>query len=161
MSRLSFNRALRAARVLTVLAGLLIAAPLFGRDLRFTDPVRYLGMTLESALDELGEPGSFYPLRGETPHQDTVVFYYSEYVYLYWFEDRVWQVRFDHRFEESVMGIRFGDDRLEVRSILGSPAYQDEVSLVYELDHTPFPVRVRVFFVENAVHDIYIYRGDF
>ena len=118
-------------------------------------------MTLESALEELKEPGSFYPLRGETPSQDTVVFYYPEHVYLYWFEDRVWQIRFDHRFDGPVMGIEFGDDRLEVRDRLGTPAYQDEVSLVYELEQTNFPVRVRVFFVENAVHDIYIYRGDF
>ena len=80
---------------------------------------------------------------------------------LYWFDDRVWQVRFDHRFEGPVMGIRFGYGRSEVEGLLGQPAYSDEESLVFELDGTPFPVRVGVFFLEDGVHDIYIYRGDF
>ncbi len=147
--------------VLTFLLCLLPGFPLRGQEFRFAEPARFLGMTLESALEELGEPETFYPFRGETSNQDTVVFYYPEHVYLYWFENRVWQVRFDHRFEGPVMGISFGEDRLEVKKLLGPPDYQDEVSFVYELEHSPFPVRARVFFVEDALHDIYIYRGDF
>ena len=153
----------RAAVSFLFLAGLIGLRPadLPGQELRFADPVRYLGMNLEDALEEPGPPESIYPFRGDTPKQDTVVFYYPEHVYLYWFDDRVWQVRFDHRFEGPVMGIRFGYGRSEVKGLLGRPAYSDEESLVFELDGTPFPVRVRIFFLEDGVHDIYIYRGDF
>lgn len=137
------------------------APVLSAQEFLFADPVGYLGMSLEEVLEELGEPASIYPFRGETPLQDTVVFYYPEHVYLYWFEDRVWQVRFDHRYEGPVMGFGFGAKPSEVETVLGGPSYADEVSLVFELDDADFPVRVRVFFDEGGARDIYIYRGDF
>lgn len=163
MTRINGPAAPSTGRLLLFLLPLLfrLTPGLAAQEFRFAEPVRYLGMTYDEAVEELGLPESIYPFRGETPKQDTVVFYYPEHVYLYWIGDRVWQVRFDHRFEGAVLGLGFDDDRLEVERLLGKPAYKDEVSIVAELGGTSYPVRARIFFAEDTVHDIYIYRGDY
>jgi hypothetical protein len=120
-----------------------------------------LGLVLSEAVDRFGLPQKMYPLRGEEAWQDDVVFFYPDYRYLYWFQDRVWQLRFDHRYEGAVGGARPGMNREELQDLLGIAHYQDDANLYYDLVDRGFPVRARFFFRDGILYDIYVYRSDF
>ncbi len=90
-----------------------------------------------------------------------MVYYYDSYVYLFWYDNRVWQVRLDKRYEGSLGGVFMGDPKEKVLELLGAPFYADGESIIYNLPDRGYPVRIRLFFEEDLLSDLYIYRSDF
>lgn len=121
----------------------------------------YLGYSLEEAYREFGPPAEVFVHRGEEDWQDNVVFYYPGHLYLFWYENRVWQVRLDGRYENEFMGMRMGIGRNEVTGLLGEPFFSDGESFIYVLPDRGVPVRIRLFFDDNKLADMYVYRSDF
>jgi hypothetical protein len=131
------------------------------------DYVDYVGLTLQEAYEILGVPEEVFPFRGAEVWQDNVVFYYNNHIYLFWYGNRVWQVRLDKRYEGN-LGPRgdpeiffMGMERGLVRALLGEPFAEDEVSSIYLLPDQGYPVRLRLFFESGVLTDLYLYRGDF
>ncbi len=126
------------------------------------DPVRAIGMDLKTALGEFGVPQSMFPFRGSEEARDDVVFYYPDHMYLFWFRDRVWQVRFDRRSSASVMGFAIGMSREQAQAAAGAKGLLADGDSLYfdDIEHA-FPVRVRLAFAGGTLTDIYVYRSDF
>ena len=120
-----------------------------------------LGMTLAAAMAEFGAPEEVFPLRGRKAWEDDVVFYYPDHSYLFWFRNRVWQVRVDRRFSGSILGLKMGESRNKVRDVLGAPFHTGNDSEIFILPDRGFPVRARLFFAADELSDVYVYRGDF
>ena len=123
--------------------------------------VSYLGFTLEEAFDTFGPPSEVFVYRGEEAWQDNVVFYFSSHLYLFWFENRVWQIRLDERYEGEIAGFTMGMPKEAIIGSLGEPFYEDKESCMYVLPDIGVPVRMRLFFQEGILVDMYIFRGDF
>jgi len=126
-----------------------------------TYPVSLIGLLPSELLALTGPPSEIFPMRGEEAWQDDVVFYYDNHTYIFWFDNRVWQVRFDARFTGEVLGIRMGSTDGDVVKALGEPFKEMDGSYVYHLPSESFPIRLRLFFSGGRVSDIYIYRADF
>ncbi|RKX79024.1 MAG: hypothetical protein DRP87_04555 [Spirochaetes bacterium] len=120
-----------------------------------------LGLDPAEALKKLGPPAEVFPLRGDEESQDDVVFYYDNHLYLFWYNNRVWQVRLDRRFEGAIAGISMGDSKEKIIDILGKPFYCDSESCIFLLPDKGYPVRARLFFNSDSLYDAYIYRSDF
>jgi len=121
-----------------------------------------LGMQLKPVLDAFGLPQSMFTFRGSDETRDDVVFYYPDHMYLFWYKDRVWQVRFDRRASAVIHGVSPGMSRIEVEAAVPErPLVASGDSLYFDLDAASFPVRVRLAFAGDAVSDIYVYRSDF
>jgi hypothetical protein len=142
---------------LLFLSCFLAAAALYAQE----DISRYIGMEPRQAIAELGAPAEIFPLRGEAAGEDDVVFYYPRHLYLFWFGNRVWQVRLDRRYAGEIRGLRMGAGRQEVLAVLGRPLAELEDSLVFQLGDRGYPVRLRLFFDDDTLNDVYCYRGDF
>ncbi|TFG65047.1 MAG: hypothetical protein E4H36_01235 [Spirochaetales bacterium] len=125
------------------------------------DQSRYLGYTPDQAFAELGAPLEIYPERGKDSTADTVVFYYGNHLYLYWYGNRVWQIRADRRYEESLFQLFMNAEKQQVLDTLGVPFYSDTDSVIYRLPDRGYPVKMRLFFNGSRLSDLYIYRGDF
>ncbi len=121
-----------------------------------------LGLTLREVFTGFGVPEEIFPLRGTAAWQDDVVFYYPDHSYLFWYQDRVWQVRVDRRFTQAVLGgVTMGSSIAEVEGILGTPFHTGANSLIFILPDRGYPVRARLFFDDDKLVDLYVYRGDF
>lgn len=120
-----------------------------------------LGMTLKEAAAAFGPPEQVFPVRGAKPWEDDVAFYYRDHSYLFWFRDRVWEVRVDRRFGGTAIGVRMGETRAEVAKVLGKPFHVGTDSEIFILPGRGYPVRARLFFTEDHLSDLYVYRGDF
>ena len=120
-----------------------------------------IGMDMESAIERFGMPEEIFPVRGEEMWQDDVVFYYEYHLYLFWFQNRVWQVRMDQRYKHDFFEVRMGFSREEVLDTFGKPLKGFDDSLIYDLEDRGYPLRVRFFFTNNVLDDAYFYRGDF
>lgn len=120
-----------------------------------------LGMTLKEAAAVFGPPAQVFPVRGAKVWEDDVAFYYPDHSYLFWFRDRVWEVRVDRRFSGTAIGVRMGDERAEVEKVLGRPFHTGVDSEIFILPNRGFPVRARLFFTAGRLSDLYVYRGDF
>jgi hypothetical protein len=125
------------------------------------DLIDSIGWTLEQAYTNLGVPEEVFPYRGEKAWQDTVVFYFDEHLYLFWYENRVWQVRADRRYGKKFRGITMGMHKEELEDLLGQPYQSDEASAIYRLPDRGYPLRMRLFFDNGTLSDLYIYRSDF
>lgn len=126
-----------------------------------TEPFSWIGLTPAEALQRFGPPESVYSLRGGAPAEDSVVFY-RRGLYLYFFQDRLWQLRVDRSSGLSIYSIEIGMERERVREKLGAPLYADRGGDYWELHRDIFPIRLRLLFDSaNRVEDIYLYRGDF
>ncbi len=125
------------------------------------EPENFIGMELNEAFRILGAPEEVFPLRGGADGEDCVVFFYSNYIYLYWYGSRVWQVSFDSRYDESVLGLDIGSERSSVIEQLGEPFFEDTGSLVFSRTDRGYPVRARLFFENDRLTEVYIYRSDF
>jgi hypothetical protein len=125
------------------------------------DPRLLVGMDLKSAMDSLGLPQSMFSFRGSEEARDDVVFYYSDHLYLFWYRDRVWQVRFDRRYAAPVLGYSLGMARDQVLqgSTRALRALGD--SLYFDMDSGAVPMRVRLAFSGGVLSDLYVYRSDF
>lgn len=115
----------------------------------------------EEALEVLGAPDRLLVVRGPDEALDDVVFFYEPGFHLFWYEDRVWQVRLDARHQGRVEGIELGWTPDQVRAVLGAPDFVLHDSIIYELPDRGYPVRMRLFFDEGRLFDLYVYRGDF
>ncbi len=120
-----------------------------------------LGWTPEEAISRLGAPLSIFPYRGSNPEEDNVVFYYPDNFYLFWFHDRVWQVRVDERWNGDVDGVGMGMSLPEVTDIWGPPVNDWDGQPTWTLPDRGYPVRIRLYFSEDGkLDDIYAYRSD-
>jgi hypothetical protein len=119
-----------------------------------------IGLTLEEAYEQMGVPAEVYVLRGTESEQDDVVFYYASHLYLFWFRNRVWQVRTDSRFSGKVFSLSMGASRQQVIETLGRPILESEDCLVFHLEDRGYPVQARLYFEDGALSDVYCFRGD-
>lgn len=132
------------------------------------NPEKLLGLSPSDIFQILGPPESVYPMRGKLEWQDDVIFYYSTNLYLFFYDNRVWQVRGDYRFEGNILGITPGMEKLKTRELLGKPVSEEEGEDIYlnpakmtRLEKG-FPVRMRLIFDQDSrVSDMYLYRGDY
>lgn len=123
-----------------------------------------LGMTLAQAFTEFGPPEDVFPVRGQQAWEDDVVFYYPDHTYLFWFKNRVWQVRADRRYTSQVLGVSMGEDQSSVNATLGTPFWSDSDSEIFNIEdlaYRGYPIRARLFFTDGKLSDLYIYRADF
>jgi len=128
----------------------------------WNDPVvGRLGYLLPQAIEEFGGPQEVGVVRGDEPRQDAVVFYYPDHSYLYWWGKRLWQIRFDGRYQGEIMSVEMGLSRAEVMNRLGTPFYVGADDLIYQLPDRGFPVRLRLIFSKTGLSDLYLYRADF
>lgn len=128
----------------------------------WNDPmVGRIGYRLQQAIEEWGPPSEVAAKRGDEARQDTVVFYYADHSYLYWWGSRLWQIRFDQRYKGEIMGVEMGLARQEVLARLGKPFSAGGDDLVYQLPDRGFPVRLRLIFAGDKLSDMYLYRSDF
>jgi hypothetical protein len=122
-----------------------------------------VGLTLAQALERFGAPEQVFCARGPESGQDDVVFYYPAHLYLFWYQDRVWQARVDERYAGGFLAspaLAMGARREEALAALGPPLRELEDSLVYHLEDRGYPVRLRLYFREGRLADAYCYRGD-
>ena len=119
-----------------------------------------IGLTLEETYQSLGAPLEVYPLRGTEPGQDDVVFFYPGHLYLFWFQNRVWQARTDGRYQGTVFSVRMGVSRQRVLEVMGRPVQEFEDSLVFHLEDRGYPVQARFYFENECLSDVYCFRGD-
>jgi len=122
-----------------------------------------VGLTLPEALARLGAPAQVFCARGAESWQDDVVFYYPAHLYLFWYQDRVWQARVDEEHPGGFLAataLAMGSSREEVLAALGPPMRELGDSLVYHLEDRGYPVRLRLYFREGRLADAYCYRGD-
>jgi hypothetical protein len=122
-----------------------------------------VGLTLSEALARFGAPLRVFAARGEESWQDDVVFFYAGHLYLYWYQERVWQARLDENHPGGFLADRrlsMGARREEVLGLLGPPMRELGGSLVYHLEDRGYPVRLRLYFREGLLVDAYCYRGD-
>jgi hypothetical protein len=125
------------------------------------DPSALLGLTLETAINRFGPPKSVSVVRGLEPWQDDAVFAYQGDYSLFWFRDRVWQVRFGKAYAGPILGLFMGDTQDKAVSLLGPADYSFPDSIAYDLKGAPFPVRARLYFADGKLRDAYVYRSDF
>ena len=120
------------------------------------DPVSLGGMTLDELIRRAGIPRSVYAVRGLEEWQDDVVFVYDQGDF-YIYKDRVWQAGL-----KAARGIKTGDTRSAVSTLLGSNAEARGDSLLYSLNDGPWPLTLRCDFDRaGKVQAIFIYRTDF
>jgi hypothetical protein len=122
-----------------------------------------VGLTLTEALQSFGAPEQVFCARGAESWQDDVVFYYPGHLYLFWYQNRVWQARVDEHHAGAFLASRalsMGRSREEVLAMLGPPMRELGDSLVYHLEDRGYPVRLRLYFREGRLADAYCYRGD-
>jgi hypothetical protein len=122
-----------------------------------------VGLTLPESIQRFGAPEQVFAARGEESWQDDVVFFYPAHLYLFWYQNRVWQARVDERYAGSFLASRalaMGRSREEVLGLLGPPMREFGDSLVYHLEDRGYPVRLRLYFREGLLADAYCYRGD-
>jgi hypothetical protein len=125
------------------------------------DPLPLIGMDPPSALQAFGPPREIFPFRGAEDGEDNVVFFYDDYLYIFWFRNRVWQVRFDRRFEGEVLGLRPGMTRAQVEQASTRTLVSAGDSLYFDVAGASYPVRTRLVFDSDALCDIYVYRSDY
>lgn len=128
----------------------------------WNDPiVDRIGYRLQQAVEEWGPPQELGVNRGKESWQDSVIFYYADHSYLYWWSNRLWQIRFDQRYKGEIMGIEMGLSRDEVTKRLGTPFNATATDAIYQLPDRGFPIRLRLIFNNEQLSDLYLYRSDF
>ena len=128
----------------------------------WNDPlVDRIGYRVLQAIEEWGPPQEMAVNRGAEAVQDSIIFYYADHTYLYWWQNRLWQIRFDGRYKGEVMGIEMGLSRTDVVKRLGNPFNGTANDIIYQLPDRGFPVRLRLIFNNDRLVDFYLYRADF
>ncbi len=125
------------------------------------EPASFIGLELSGAYDAFGPPQEVFPFRGQEEWQDNVVFFYPDFFYLFWYKNRVWQVRCDSRYKGAVFGLVMGMEKKVVLLLLDRPVQEQGDSLYFDVDVLKYPVRVRLVFSGGALSDAYVYRSDF
>jgi hypothetical protein len=125
------------------------------------EPEKALGLRLSEAWASFGPPERVFALRGQETWQDDVVFQYPDGLSLFWFQDRIWQLRFSGSYSGNVYGLLLGDQADRLASLLGQPLASIGDSYVFELPYQGYPVRLRAVVRGGKVADLYLYRADF
>jgi hypothetical protein len=125
------------------------------------DPTRFIGLDLPAAVAALGLPAEMFTWRGAEEREDNVVFYYPDFLYLFWYKNKVWQVRCDRRFASTVLGLTLGASREQVERTSLRTLTPNGDSLYFDLGDGSFPLRVRLVFTASVLSDLYVYRSDF
>ncbi len=120
-----------------------------------------LGMSLTEVVETAGLPSEMYTLRGPSAGQDSVVFFYPSRVSLYWTESHVWQVRIDSEYKTEEGVLKMGMSRSELTSILGEADLAQQDFLIYTLPQRGYPVACALYFENDRLNDLYVYRSDF
>jgi hypothetical protein len=124
--------------------------------------LKVLGFTIHQAIDKFGVPNEVFPFRASEAWMDTVVFYWSnDHFYLFFWDNRVWQIRFDKRFKDPIMNIEIGMNKSELISRLGQNFVSVENQIFYKLPFLGYPCELRLAFEKDILNDIYIFRSDF
>jgi hypothetical protein len=147
----------RIAPLVVALLALAAAVPAAAEG---DDPTGLLGMDPMQVFAALGAPREIFAWRGAEPTEDDIVFFYPDFRYVFWFQSRVWQVRFDHRYDGTVLGFSIGMGSGEAQTVGKGRLQESEGSLYLALDTGPFPVRVRLALADDRVADIYVFRSD-
>ncbi len=138
----------------------LAASPSQAQNAQPLDLPAVVGLTLAEALERFGAPAEVSAVRGEESWQDDVVFFYPQHLYLFWYQNRVWQVRLDALYQGVFLGLAMGASRSAVTQTLGAPMKELPDSLVYQLEERGYPVRLRLYFEEERLVDLYCFRAD-
>jgi hypothetical protein len=125
------------------------------------DPAPLLGYGLAEAISRFGSPSSVRSFRGEEVWQDDVAFIYQPGYTLFWFGDRLWQLRFTAPYAGTVYGLFIGDPSAKAYSTLGQPYETRGDALVYRLEYRGYPVRLNLVFAADRLTDVYVYRADY
>lgn len=130
-----------------------------------TDPERLLGLQVGDIFQSEDHPSEIFPSRGVEADEDNVVFYYEGGFYLFLFNSRVWQVRYDRTYSGMFKEVSMGMDRTSVLSATLEagklPVSTGEDYVTFQLADSPYPVRMKLFFTEDKLDDLYVYRADF
>lgn len=121
----------------------------------------YIGMTPKSLIESIGSPDQVLTERGGHKKEDDVVFFYPDRSYYYFNLNRIWQVRFDKKYEGDILGFKIGETRESIVELLGEPIKEDVYSIIYKRPDKGYPVFIRIFLVDNKAEDVYFYRGDY
>lgn len=178
----SISCLLRMRRTAALALALVLAGAVFAQErgpeaAAAADPVAdkllLIGMTPEESFAALGAPTEMFVFRGAESRLDDVVFYFTTSLYVFWYENRIWQVRADSRYGGAFMGLRMGFTREQVIAVIDRPFQEVAESLVFLLSDASllpgtggrnrglYPLRLRAFFREGRLADLYLYRGDF
>ncbi len=155
--------------VLVIVVLLVLALPVFadpGTAAQPTaaasrDPLDLIGMDVKAVNDALGIPQDMFSFRGSDESRDSVVFYYPDHVYLFWYKDRVWQVRYDKRCTDPVRGFTLGMTMAQAQAAAKQTLFPNGDSLYFDINERAWPVRVRLLFTGDVLTDVYVYRSDF
>lgn len=130
-----------------------------------SEPVSFLGAEISDLFSAEQIPQEIFPNRGIEPDEDNVVFYYRGGFYLFLYKNRVWQVRYDRTSEELPLDLIIGEGRSYLLTRLMEeemiPLSSDDDSVTFQLLESPWPVRMTLYFSEDRLDDLYIYRADF
>lgn len=124
----------------------------------------FLGSVPSELVNRMGAPLEVGMVEVK-PDPSLIYFLYEDYSYYLFFDNRIWGIRFDSRFKSSVLGIKIGYEREEVKRILtqqlGSAKKEEPSYMVYSLPYQGFSAEMRVFFKNSSLNEIYIYRSDY
>lgn len=121
----------------------------------------YIGLTPEKLISNIGAPAQVLAQRGDVKVEDDVVFFYDNRTYFYFNQSRLWQVRFDNKYNGEILDIKIGSTREEIIEKLGEPIKEDSLSIIFKRPDKGYPVFLRIFLNQNKAEDIYFYRGDY
>ena len=125
------------------------------------DPSPLLNLTLKDAWARLGPPERILAVRGNEPWQDDVAFEYAGGVSLFWYRERLWQIRLSSGYAGSCFGVFLGDSPEKALSLLGQPSRAPESFLEWRLPYKGYPVHLRALTRDGVITEMYIYRSDF
>jgi hypothetical protein len=120
-----------------------------------------LGKTLTEIYAQYGSPQAVSTARGPQEWQDDVVFQYRDFSELYWFQNRVWQIRFTENYRDEFFSIQMGLSQDQVTVLLGEAYWEANGQLIYNCKDYGFPSRLRLIFLNDRLIDAYVYRSDF
>ena len=145
----------------SLLAAVFLLAFIVPASAEDIEPLRLIGLEIKDAVAACGLPQEMFSYRGPEESLDNVVFYYPDHCYLFWYKNRVWQVRCDRRFAGAVFGFTLGMSRDQVEKSSPWVLVSNGDSLYFDLEEGSYPVRVRLVFTSSQLTDIYVYRSDF
>jgi hypothetical protein len=130
-------------------------------------PESLIGLDPASALALLGPPDTLGVVRGQEAWQDDAIFGYAYGIRLYWYGNRIWQVKASGTLAPAMLGLKPGEGVDKALSLLGEPDYsipadaEGREAYEWKLPSPSWPLRLRILARAGALEDIYVYRSDF
>lgn len=126
------------------------------------EPDGIVGMSLSESFAAFGVPNEVFPLRGSQENYDDVVFFYkSNFMYLSWYRSKVFQVSFDSRCTDEILGFKMKMSKKSALEKISKVVFEDENTLVFDLTFAAYLKRVKLVFKNGLLDTIYIYRADY